>query len=173
MIGEGLLLLLRPLTLRKSTSNASPKLCAGSVLTINTFKSLYSYEDANSTANADEMDVLPTPPFPPTKITGVLFVVLPSSLLLFFFLLEATAAISSINGCNEYSLVDGTTVVHCDGVPTICREKGGLDGVTILRGGGSDSNELWWPILLNAQHRDDGGDVASRKRVVAMVAIMM
>ena len=117
------------------------------------------------------MDVLPTPPFPPTKITGVLFPAVPSSLLS-FFLLEATAAISSINGCNEYSLVDGTTVVHCDGVPTICCEKGGLDGVTMLRGG-RDSNDLWWPILLNAQHRDDGGDVASRKRVVAMVVAIM
>jgi len=84
-------------TLRKSTSKASPNECAGSVLTINTFKSEYCGEDANSTANADDMDVLPTPPFPPTNITGV---DVESE-----DLEEAVFAISSISGCNEYSLV--------------------------------------------------------------------
>lgn len=95
------------LTLRKSTSKASPNECAGSVLTINTFKSEYCGEDANSTANADDMDVLPTPPFPPTKITGVSELVESEE--------EAVFAISSINGCNEYSLVvvDGNDILEC------------------------------------------------------------
>ena len=48
------------------------------------------------------MDVLPTPPFPPTNITGVS---LEEE--------EAVFAISSISGCNEYSLVvDGTDIVE-------------------------------------------------------------
>jgi len=96
------------LTLRKSTSKASPNECAGSVLTINTFKSEYCGEDANSTANADDMDVLPTPPFPPTKITGVSLDVEEE---------EAVFAISSISGCNEYNLVvvvdDGNVILEC------------------------------------------------------------
>ena len=97
------------LTLRKSTSKASPNECAGSVLTINTFKSEYCGEDANSTANADDMDVLPTPPFPPTNITGVS--VDEEDLE------EAVFAISSISGCNEYRLVvvvdDGNNIPEC------------------------------------------------------------
>ena len=53
------------------------------------------------------MDVLPTPPFPPTNITGVSDEEEE----------DAVFAISSIRGCNEYNLVvvddevEGTTVL--------------------------------------------------------------
>ncbi len=77
---------------------------------------LVAADDANSTARAEEMDVFPTPPLPPTKMTGVLlvFTLFPEVLLsplprLLFFLLAAIIdAISSTNGCNECNrVVDG------------------------------------------------------------------
>ena len=72
---------------------------------MSTFQSslLLLVEEANSTARAEEMDVLPTPPLPPTKITGVLWLLL---LLPFFLLAAIIDAISSTNGCNECSRVD-------------------------------------------------------------------
>mmetsp|Transcript_2840 Transcript_2840/g.6008 ORF Transcript_2840/g.6008 Transcript_2840/m.6008 type:complete len:263 (-) Transcript_2840:7-795(-) len=80
--------------LRRSTSRASPNEWAGSVDTMSTFRSR-SNEDANSTARAEEMEVFPTPPFPPTNTTGVS----PPPL-------RSTASeISSMRGCSECSLV--------------------------------------------------------------------
>lgn len=52
------------------------------------------------------MEVFPTPPLPPTKITGVL-------LLLSCLFAAMIDAISSTNGRNEYSLVDVDVNENC------------------------------------------------------------
>mmetsp|Transcript_20942 Transcript_20942/g.44198 ORF Transcript_20942/g.44198 Transcript_20942/m.44198 type:complete len:143 (+) Transcript_20942:721-1149(+) len=57
-----------------------------------------SRDEASSTAKAEEMDVFPTPPLPPTKITGV------SPLLLLLSLL--IVEISSMRGWRECNRVD-------------------------------------------------------------------
>mmetsp|Transcript_20831 Transcript_20831/g.29703 ORF Transcript_20831/g.29703 Transcript_20831/m.29703 type:complete len:252 (-) Transcript_20831:205-960(-) len=54
-----------PSALRRSTSRASPRECAGSVDTTRIRR--FSTVEASSTARADDIEVLPTPPFPPTK----------------------------------------------------------------------------------------------------------
>ena len=147
-------------TLRKSTSNASPNECAGSVLTINTFKSLYCGEDANSTANADEMDVLPTPPFPPTNITGVSLDVGSEDLVAVF-------AISSINGCNEYNLVvvDDGNDLECTTVLDDGKDLVNFDtGVYCVLSGSGVANR---PIL-NAQPDDN----AISKKIAMIIMIV-
>ena len=73
------------------------------------------------------MDVLPTPPFPPTKMTGV--VSTPSSPLgrsLFSLTMEA---ISSIKGFKEYIAVDDRVDLECIGEDLIAVAVNGSDGI--------------------------------------------
>ena len=103
------------------------------------------------------MDVLPTPPFPPTNITGVSLDVESEDLEE-----EAVFAISSINGCNEYNRVVDCNDLECttvlgDGKDLLCVLK-----VCALGGGGVENRPI-----LNA--RQD--EVANNKKI-AMVIMM-
>ena len=105
------------------------------------------------------MDVLPTPPFPPTNITGVSELDVESEE-------DAVFAISSINGCNEYNLVvvDGKDIVECT---TVLDD--GKDLLYVLKvfvlGGGTVANR---PIL-NAPQDDD----ANSKKVAMIIMIVL